>query len=124
MSQNLLTERLKFAKRELTALKTAHNRGIGNLRIYNKYCSELSTHLDQTLTITINFSTNFTAYPFFQVIQAGGSIGQRDWTGMDATYSNNGYRVVVTVYDINAWYMSFGFYILSTAPVESVSYSY
>lgn len=121
---NLLTTRLKNIKQELTNLKTAHQRGIGNLRVYNKYCEGLDTNLDQTLTITINFSTNYAAYPFFQVLKAGGSLGQVDFTGMDATYSNNGYRVVVTVYDINAWYLSFGFYVLSTAPVESVDYHY
>ena len=36
MTQNLLVQRFKDAKKELTALKTTHLRGIGNLKIYKE----------------------------------------------------------------------------------------
>ena len=36
MTVNLLSQKLKAAKKEITDLKTAHKRGFGNLKIYRE----------------------------------------------------------------------------------------
>lgn len=119
---NLLSQRIKEAKRELTALKTAHKRGLGNLIVFNKYCEEMSTHQSTPLTITINFDTKYAPYPLFQVMLSGSAT--RLFGGQNVSFSNNGYQATSVVYEDLAFFMSYGFYVLSTAPVESISYRY
>ena len=122
---DLLVQRLKAAKRELTALKTAHRRGIGNLKIYNRYCEELGSHTTGTLNITIKFDSKYAAYPLFQVLPLGDiSSSGMVYTGVNANYANGGYQASVQVYDEFAWLFSYGFYVLSTAPTTEVNYSY
>lgn len=120
---NQLSQRIKEAKRELTNLKTAHRRGIGNLRIYNKLCEGIYTGSTNPITITINFDSKFAPYPFFQIMKNGNFVSSDVFSvEVNVTYSNNGYTAVAIAYDTYAWALSSGFYILSTAPVTSVTY--
>lgn len=67
---DLLVQRLKNAKRELTALKTAHKRGLGLLKLY-----EFTAPLDVqerlgfwSVKLTVNFAEDQSPFPFLQWI--------------------------------------------------------
>lgn len=129
MSQNMLVDRLKAAKRELTALKTAHKRGLGNLRVYTqKYEIPYAGHESGlwNLIITVEFDNSFTAYPFVYLLptRLGGS-GFFAALLVQATieYIDGGYGARMgTVYYHSATDNSFT--VVSTAPVISVSYEW
>lgn len=121
MTVNLLSQRLKAVKRELTALKTAHMRGLGLVETYRytgyiEYQSGLST-----LKFNIDFSNDYAAYPFFQIMPYGG-IGSSDWIlgGMSATYYNNGYSVEISLPEALGFFYS-NYYILALSPIENVT---
>lgn len=70
MTVDLLSVRLKEAKRELTNLKTAHTRGIGMLQLYT---SEVKLDVqDKTgiwdVAVTIYFKEGQSPYPFLEYI--------------------------------------------------------
>lgn len=102
MSQNMLVERLKFAKRELTALKTAHFRGMGLLKIYKAtyYFSQAGIEEDYfyDAVVTIKFSRDFAPYPFTYAL---GDIVERTyiwWTSFGADsidYKDDGYTMIL-----------------------------
>lgn len=129
MSQNMLVDRLKAAKRELTALKTAHKRGLGNLRVYtHKYEIPYSGHESGlwNLVITVSFETSFTAYPFVYILSTRSS-GSGFFAALliQATmeYINSGYGARIgTVFDKQSTDNSFT--VISTSPVTSVSYEW
>lgn len=129
MTQNLLVQRFKSAKRELTALKTIHPRGIGNLKIYKETITftASSTKLDP-LTITVTFSQNFAAYPFVYVLGYGVSSTNRYYFSIDpqsVNYSNNGFTATFITDAI--YYPSFvtnKFDVYSTSPATSITYEW
>lgn len=129
MSQNMLVDRLKAAKRELTALKTAHKRGLGNLRVYNqKYEIPYSGHESGlwNLVISVKFDTSFTAYPFVYLLPTRRSDGgSRTALLIQATieYTDSGYGARMgTVYFHTSTDNSFT--VVATSPVTSVSYEW
>lgn len=63
---NLLSDRLKFAKRELTALKTSHARGLGNLKVYEyRYDMVVDPSYDfRSALITVTFDDKYAKFPF------------------------------------------------------------
>lgn len=70
MTVDLLSVRLKEAKRELTNLKTAHTRGIGMLQLYT---SEVKLDVqDKTaiwdVGVTVNFKAGQSPFPFLEYI--------------------------------------------------------
>lgn len=70
MTVDLLSVRLKEAKKELTNLKTAHTRGIGMLQLYT---SEVKLDVqDKTgiwdVAVTIYFKEGQSPYPFLEYI--------------------------------------------------------
>lgn len=70
MTVDLLSVRLKEAKKELTNLKTAHTRGIGMLQLYT---SEVKLDVqDKTgiwdVAVTIYFKDGQSPYPFLEYI--------------------------------------------------------
>lgn len=128
MTQNLLVQRFKNAKSELTALKTTHPRGIGNLRIYKETITFTGSAVWLEGTVTINFSQNFAAYPFVYLVGYGvrrtvtyfASIG-----GDSINYIDNGYTAVfeaTALYDPEDIPNKFDVY--STSPMTSITYTW
>ena len=129
MTINPLTMRLKAAKRELLALKTAHTRGLGNVRIYVR-----TENIDPTghtsgvwqLKFTIDFDPRFTAYPFVNVAPAMTNSGGYTMELYEQQYSNNGYSMVVTAY----WWRrtssgnTYSIQFNSTSPIIGLSYTW
>ena len=126
---NTLAQRLKFAKQEITALKTAHQRGFGLLKIYRteyKFSDipgVLDTHSYDAIT-TINFSQNYAPYPFAylngQFVSWFSSLDVKQ-----IQYSNNGYTITFT--GDAFYYTSLGLdkmTLYSTAPPTSISYNW
>lgn len=103
MSQNMLVDRLKFAKRELTALKTAHTRGLGLLKIYKTEFDYSQTGKPDgyiyNAVVTVKFSRDFAAYPFAYVL---GDINRNSgifWPSFEAevvSFKDSGYTLVVS----------------------------
>lgn len=125
MIQNLLVQRFKSAKRELTALKTIHPRGIGNLKIYKETVTFTGSAVFLEGTVTINFSQNFAAYPFVYLLGYSErmtatyfeSIG-----GDSINYTNNGFTAVfeaTALYDPDTIPNKFDVY--STSPMTSIT---
>lgn len=121
---NTLAQRIKFAKRELTNLKTAHGRGIGNLKVYTKSINITHTGGSQLLNLVVDFSNSGVVYPFVQVF---GSMNPNTYENnldvLGAGYTNSGrtYKMMGT------WRLGTGMntiYIESTLPVSSVSYTW
>lgn len=121
---NTLSERLKYARRELTALKTAHPRGLGNLRVYRKsvtLTSPGSSRASYNIIIDITFGAGYKPYPFVQVIKgpSPGTIFLFDIQEFEYTNSGMGARALAFGRcDPGA---SVTYEILSLAPVASVS---
>lgn len=125
MSQNLLVQRLKFAKRELTALKTAHQRGLGLLKVYSKTIVIQPPSGSATfywLTIDLEFSIS--NYPFIQMYLVENDISDTPTNTLpEFEYTNGGnkaeYRLVLqntgTTYSIR---------FNSTSPIASTNYSW
>lgn len=128
MTQNLLVQRFKDAKKELTALKTTHPRGIGNLKIYKETITFTGSVVWLEGTVTINFSQNFAPYPFVYLVGYGvrmtvtyfASIG-----GDSVNYTNNGYTAVfeaTALYDPESIPNKFDVYC--TSPMTSITYTW
>lgn len=127
---DLLVQRLKNAKRELTALKTAHRRGLGNLKTYYyKYNVPSEGHEEGYiwhLVITVHFNRAFAAYPFAQLLGArlygtGSFVTLLDVATLQ--YIDDGYGLEVgCLYEYDEENNTF--VILSSAPVDSISYEW
>jgi hypothetical protein len=138
MTVDLLSQRLKAAKRELTNLKTAHKRGLGTLKVYRTehYFADdgITPPNSYRGKLRIKFSQDFTPYPFFYVYPT--ASGDDPWyypwyyttesikiIGMH--FEDGGYTAVV---DGDIWYSRTSLYqkvvIFSTAPIESVTGSW
>lgn len=122
---DLLSQRLIAAKRELTALKTAHRRGLGLVKIYQKNIEiDTSGHEDGVyyLTLQIKFDRNFAAFPFVDSLQNG----QDDYASLlNQGYADGGfsmYQEFLWITDTSApgHFIS----IFSTTPVSEVTYSW
>lgn len=128
MTQNLLVQRFKNAKSELTALKTAHIRGIGNLRVYKETVRFTGSAVFLEGTVTINFSQNFAAYPFVYLLGYGVDLDGMHFISMDpesVNYTNNGYTAVFegeALYDPE--YIPNKFDVYSTSPMTSITYAW
>lgn len=121
---NTLGQRLKYARRELTALKTAHPRGLGNLRVYRKSGTTTSPATNGVYRITIKgtFSSLFTPYPFFQAMLGSVSAPVLNLVFDGLEYNGGGMAFTAT---ISGWFLNapvtVGYEILSLAPVEITS---
>lgn len=129
MTQNLLVQRFKSAKRELTALKTTHPRGIGNLKIYKEtitFTASGGSFKDAVITVT--FSQNFAAYPFVYILGYGADLSGKYYISMDTktiNYTNNGYTAVFEAAAI--YYPELvpnRFDVYSTSPMTSITYTW
>jgi hypothetical protein len=129
---SLLVDRLKYAKLELTALKTAHKRGLGLLKVDKTLLKYSDTSINDgysgNAVLTVDFDESFGAYPFTYV--EGRIDGERytyesGYCSADmkqVRYTNNGYRVI---FKGHIWYEAGTYFdrlfIYSTSPVKSVT---
>lgn len=121
---NEFIERIKHAEREVLALKTAHPRGLGNLKVYEQ-AQTVSGHTSGIwyLTVTVDFDNNFAAYPLVYLIPtmkmvSGSSTYSMNYYAFD--FSNNGYRAkfkLLWSYKVD----TNSFVVESTSPIDSIS---
>lgn len=119
---DLLVQRLKTAKRELTALKTAHKRGLGLLRIYDK---EISLEIPAeaaiyNVEIAVQFTSNSSPFPLIEGIpvKTGDSNNISDG---GIVYTNNG-MVCKLIYQWAPFPpVTETLHLFSTAPILNVT---
>lgn len=129
MTQNLLVQRFKDAKKELTALKTTHLRGIGNLRVYKETITFTapSTKIGD-MVVTVTTSQNFAAYPFIYVLGYGADIGGKYYASMDTksvNYINNGFTATFegeAIYYTD--WVTNKLDVYATSPITSITYTW
>lgn len=130
MNQNMLVERLKYAKRELTALKTTHQRGLGLLKVYTvSYIIQPpdTSAVVLTLKLIINFSG--IAYPlagFFPYSDDPTDLwgGALFATTPSFLYTNNGYTIEFEEAIVAASGVLYKIFVYSTSPISSISYTW
>lgn len=126
MTINPLTMRLKAIKRELLALKTAHTRGLGNVKIYTSTITiDPSGHTTSfwDITIRIDFDPSFVAYPFVNIIPAANSSYQHTLELVGQDYANGGYSLN-TKYIWRYVANTNSIMILATAPIVGYTYEW
>lgn len=129
MTRNLLVQRFKSAKRELTALKTLHQRGVGLVSIYKEIVTLTSTSTAiRGITITVNCSQDFAAYPFIYVLGYGENITGKYYFAVETTsvnYINNGFTAVFEGTGIYfPDYIIPKFEVYATSPITSINYAW
>lgn len=128
MTVDLLSVKLKEAKRELNNLKTAHLRGLGMLRIYKNVYSLADLGIEDDYSgrkrIVINFSTDFAPYPLMVLVpQVVGTTAYTMSVVLSAVnFSSGGYTLIVNG-RINRWDEQglTEFSVISSAPIVSLN---
>lgn len=127
MTVDLFSVKLKEVKRELTALKTAHKRGLDGLKIF-EYPLQLTGYDDDVynLSVTLTFDSAFTSYPFVSCSPQCDSstyLANADMISMDYT---NGGMGAVYVFEWFALTTIDPYTILfkSSVPIVDVSYTF
>lgn len=118
MTENSLVDRLRFAKEELTALKTAHLHGLNTLKVFRSY-SEIETC--DNARLVIDFDKNFAAYPLVDICGISGVIEAFSSVSMYYEFSSDGYTMYVTVDNVHA---DTEFAVISTSPVVNLNIEY
>lgn len=121
---DLLVQRLKAAKRELTALKTAHRRGLGLLKIYHyEYDIPPPSGDVSFYRLTVNVSFDISPFPFVQRFMVVDDIYYNPFSAdEEIIYAANGWTS-----QIKAVYLLASHYTMalnSTSPIISMSYSW
>lgn len=129
MTQNLLVKKLKEVDRELTALKTAHQRPLGTLDFLQK-SSEFTVNLDSygaaSINVTVTIETPTVTPP---IVQTGWSVPQNcysvDLTAFNtsANYSQWTYKLSINTYPAVAS-ANMKITALSSQPIQSITWSY
>ena len=124
---NLFIQRLKYAKRELTALKTAYVRGLGMMKVYEQTATAPSAGHESgfwTLIINVGLDTSFTAYPFVQLIPQVSSSFEYSIEYESMQYENSGYSASFRT----SWRYQAGtgsdVTVFSTSPITSISFNW
>lgn len=133
MTVDLLSQRLKAAKRELTNLKTAHTRGFGLLKVYKETIYFSQTELEEgyiysNASVTIKFSKEFPPNPFVYVL---GDISMEyglepAFMAKTIEFSDGGYTVTIggeIIYYISESLRLEKITAFSTAPIISLGVS-
>lgn len=125
MSQNMLVDRLKFAKRELTALKTAHTRGLGELKVFESQQTVSPTGHESWfwyLTINVEFDDRYAEFPFAYIVPRFSNTMEYSMQAVGFTYtsSHSARFKMLWIYASGTQY----FTVISTAPIKSVSYTW
>lgn len=124
---NLLSQRLKAVKAELTNLKTAHERGLGSLQVYS-YPVNIDPSGHESgfweLIITAEFDRTFAPYPFIYLEpEIRNSFDDHSLEMESFTYSDDGFSIVFR----SIWWYSGTAHnarLVSSAPVINVSYTW
>lgn len=124
---NTLSQRLKYAKRELTALKTAHFRGIGLVKVFSREVHvDLSPYVGELgyIRITVDFDNSYVPYPLAQIIPKVTSSGIIVFSdALEIFYLNNGYSLRTRL----TWaYSGSGisdFYVEALSPIADINYT-
>lgn len=126
MPVNLLTKRLKDAKRELTNLKTAYTRGLGFLRVYDQILTITDGQSGMhELDVIITLDNNFAEYPYAQLFPA---INESNGYTMEVdgfSYTNS-YQVR---YHLLWWERASStgtnsLRVLSSSPIKEITYNW
>jgi hypothetical protein len=121
---NTLSERLKYAKRELTALKTSHPRGLGNLRVYRRIETIVSPGggiSAYEAKISGNFSSLFAPCPYTQVVLGDYSEDVALLNMQDFEYTNGGMGFATVATGLFTQpSVPINIVILSLAPVDGI----
>lgn len=124
---DLFVQRLKAAKRELTALKTAHRRGLGGLKVF-EYPLEITGYNDAvyTLDVTVEFAQDSTSYPF--IICAPQADSTTNLAKADLISMNFG-ADGMTAYLNFEWFAltqidPYNIVFYSSSPISNVSYRF
>lgn len=123
---NLLTQQIKNAKKELLALKTNHNRGLGMLKIY-KYNYIIPPPPDPELSfwwLNMTFTFEMSAYPFLQRNLQFNDISKNLFsTAEEFGYINNGWGATISARYGNL-NRNYDVVVYCTSPITSMSYSW
>lgn len=124
MTVDLLSSRLKAAKRELTALKTAHARGLGNIKLFTEQITIDPTGYGtgiHELIVSVKTSSMYAPYPFIDILPAiAGSSYSMEIEGF---IYRGGYLAMCRL----LWLYNTGtnkLSIVSSSPIQSVSYEW
>lgn len=124
---NTLSQRLKYAKKELTALKTAHPRGLGNLRVYRRIETIVSPAdgggriREYEAKISGNFSSLFAPYPYTQVVIGNSPEDVSMLSMADFEYTSDGMGFATIIDGLFTQpSVPITFEILSLAPVDGI----
>lgn len=130
MTVDLLSSRLKAAKRELTALKTVHMRGFGLLKIYKStlYFSQAGIqegYIYRNGALVIKFSQEFPPNPFVYALGDLSMEFGRDPSFDPKTFdfSDGGYTATLRgtlIYYIEGATRLEKITVFSTAPITSL----
>lgn len=124
MTVNLLSQRLKDVKRELTALKTVHMRGLGSMRTFTqKVIVPQDGHTGiHDITVVVTTDNQYAPYPFISLFPAGTRDG--DWTlELTNIFYNNSYTITFKL----LWLYDEGtnaFYVTSFSPIKNITYAW
>lgn len=123
---NLLSLRIKGAKKELTALKTNHRRGLGMLKVY-KYDYTIPPPPDPELSfwwLSMSFTFSMSAYPFLQRNLQFNDISKNLFpTAEEFGYTSSGWGATINARygNLNRNYLVT---VYCTSPITSMSYSW
>jgi len=126
---DLLSKRLKDTKKELTALKTSHDRAASLLNIYSAQGTIPWPPGDtDVINISVRFSREYTAYPFFRfeiecLNYAYTNLASNIYIGTE-TYGADGYSIEIVAIHWEDEEYSSNFRVTSTSPIVGIDYSW
>jgi hypothetical protein len=129
MTFNLFSQRLIYAKRELTALKTARERNASLMKIYESSGTVTPpSDGNYTLEITVHFTSDYAPYPFFNFRTKAVDFAWSD-SGSNISvemidYTDNGHSMLIQVYYSVTEGYSNDFEVTSTAPIINITYNW
>lgn len=125
--ENSLARRLINAKNELRALKTAHNRGLGTIKLYSSAIDiqkpTTQSPLFGDVTVTINIDPDNEPFPFISTATkfTTSSVGIIILSKLKA--SNDGYTIYASGdVVLPAAASSTPMKVVSTSPISSITY--
>lgn len=126
---NLLSQRLKSAKQELTDLKTVHGRGLGLLKVYS-ITGEANppTNANYSFRLIISFDRDFASMPLTNFLRyttnPTAQFMQSSLEIDDEYYSNDGYDLVIEGYYSDWDIGNRGYKIVSMSPIAELRWEW
>ena len=126
---DLLSKQLKDAKKELTALKTSHERSASLLNIYSTQATlPWPPGGVDIVTITVRFSKEYAAYPFFRFEIESLNFAYRNYASniyiSSEAYGADGYSIEIVALHWGDEEYSSNFRVISTSPVVGIDYNW